>query len=147
LGGLGEAQSIAVRDTNTRDWRLVVEAQERGRSGKLSNTRRLLVLLKDSSESVRAAAAENLGKLMSGYGDPANAITAGGENFGEIAEGVGQIAERVTILPFEVAGFRSGLIAAASDPSPRVRAASVDALASNLEVITPKPRRAKSKRL
>jgi hypothetical protein len=106
----GEVQSIAARDANTRDWRLVVEAQERGRSGKLSNTRRLLVLLKDSSESVRAAAAENLGKLMSRYGDPANAITAGGENFGEIAEGAAQLAERVTISPFEVAGFRSGLV-------------------------------------
>lgn len=111
-----------------REQKLVAQARELGHSHNLSNTQKLIELLKNSSDIVRIAAAENLGDLLDGYGDPANAVTTGGENLGEIVEGMAQRARRATLAPLQVAGFRSALLTAANDTSAPLRAAAINAL-------------------
>lgn len=101
------------------------EARELGQPYELKNTQRLLKLLKDPDERVRATAAEGLRLVLSDYGNPGgNWLSADLPT-----QWFEQEFHHKIIAPFEVAGYRPALIKALGDPSPRVRAAAVRALA------------------
>ena len=118
-------------DHAATDQKLADRARELGHSGELSNTHELIELLKNPSQPVRVAAAENLGELLADHGYLGHDATSPGENLSEIVEGVAQRAKQATLLPLralEVAGFREALIKAVNDSSSPVRAAAVHAL-------------------
>ena len=100
----------------------VREARELGRPYYLPNTARLLVLLKDSDERVRATAAEALGWVLSHYATPPS-ISMGGED----PHPLEYLRYKFT-APFEVFGYRPAILRALSDPSPRVRTAAAKAV-------------------
>jgi HEAT repeat protein len=100
----------------------VREARELGRPYHLPNTSRLLVLLTDSDERVRATAAEALGWVLSHYATPPN-ISMGGED----PHPLEYLRYKFT-APFEVFGYRPAVLHALSDPSPLVRAAAAKAV-------------------
>ena len=102
----------------------LTEARELGASRDLHNTHRLLALLKDHDERVRLAAAEWLGFLLNKYA-VGPGLSLGGEDYHPL-----EYLDYKITAPFLVSGYRSALLHALSDPSPRVRAATLKALGS-----------------
>lgn len=102
----------------------VAEARKLAQSYKLKDTQGLLSLLKDPDERVRAAAAEGLGFILFNYGPGGGWMSAD-----DPIQGLEQAFQHKIIDPFKVAGYRSALINALRDSSPRVRAAAVRTLA------------------
>jgi HEAT repeat protein len=99
----------------------VKEARSLGQFGGLRNVQRLLKLMRDPDERVRAAAAEALSFILRQYAttDP----TKGNEDPHPV-----EYLHYKIIAPFEVLGYRSALLHALSDPSSRVRASALKAL-------------------
>jgi HEAT repeat protein len=120
--GQNTQQESSARQTESPKVR---EARELGKPYELKNTQRLLKLLKDQDERVRAAAADGLGLALSDYGNPDGQWMSADLP----TQWFKQEFHHKIIAPFEVAGYRAALINALGDPSPRVRVAAVRALA------------------
>jgi HEAT repeat protein len=103
------------------------EARELAGSRDLRNTHRLLALLKDSDERVRIAAAEALGFVLHRY-----AVGPGLSMGDDEPHPLDYLGYKIT-APFLVSGYRSALLHALSDPSPKVRAATLRTLGEIFE--------------
>ncbi len=117
-------QKTSVEETESPRLR---EARELSTSRDLRNTHRLLVLLKDSDERVRLAAAEALGFVLYRY-VIGPGVSMGGEDPHPL-----EYLRYKTSAPSLVSGYRSALLHALSDPSPSVRAATLKALGKIFE--------------